>query len=155
MLRISVSALSSIDTFAWIILNLIYHFFHQNLWWFSCADVIRRLHLFQGEIHWPSVSILAKGIEQLIVSMRNVRLVIEAFCFCATFVFSVILGYFQYQEYNDNHDISSVSYRKFNTGLKDIYPSVSICLYSSFGMIFKQDKNILGYEGWKGGNIFL
>ena len=86
--------------------------------------------------------------------MRNVRLVIEAFCFCVTFVFSVILGYFQYQEYNDNHDISSVTYRKFNAGLKDVYPSVSICLYSSFGMIFKQDKNILGYEGWKGGNLY-
>ena len=86
--------------------------------------------------------------------MRNVRLVIEVFCFCVTFIFSVILGITQYQQYGENNDISSVKYRKLYNSLSDVYPSFSICLYSSYGMIFKQDRNILGHIGWKGGNLY-
>lgn len=70
------------------------------------------------------------------------------------FFLACLLSYLQYQNYAKNCDVSSVTYRKFNTEKRDVYPSFSVCLYSSFGMIFKQDKNILGLKGWKGGHLY-
>ena len=101
-----------------------------------------------------SVTFHTKDRDQIDISMKNVRLVIELLSFSVTIFLSVILSYFQYKQYVDNQDLSSITYRKFHSNMKDIYPTFSICLYSSFGMIFKQDTNILGYEGWKGGNIY-
>ena len=65
-----------------------------------------------------------------------------------------LLTFLQYQKYMKNEDVSSISYRRFNIERRDVYPSFSICLYSSFGMIFKQNENILGLKGWKGGNLY-
>jgi hypothetical protein len=65
-----------------------------------------------------------------------------------------LLAYLQVQNYAENHDISYVTTQKFNAQEKDVYPSFSVCLYSSFGLIFKQNKNILGFKGWKGGYTY-
>ena len=79
----------------------------------------------------------------------NVRKVIQpVFQFFTVFLAGLIC-YIQYQYYAKSHDFSVITYRKFNTASKDIYPSFSVCLYSSFGMIFKH-KNILGENRWKG-----
>ena len=57
-----------------------------------------------------------------------------------------------YQKYAANQDISSISYQRYNVDLKDVYPAFSLCLFSSFGLIFQQ--NILDMNGWEGGYVF-
>ena len=86
--------------------------------------------------------------------MNRTRIIYEILIYFVVFCFGLLFGYRQYQRYMNNHDISSISYRRFNSESKDAYPSYSICLYSSFGMIFKQDKNILGLKGWKDGSLY-
>ena len=88
------------------------------------------------------------------INMIKVREIMQLVFHLMAFVIAGLLSYLQYQNYAKNHDISSVTYRGFNTERKDVYPSFSVCLYSSFGMIFKQDKNILGLKGWKGGHLY-
>ena len=64
------------------------------------------------------------------------------------------MTYFQLKIYIANRNTSFITYKKFNTEEKDQYPSFSICLYSSFGLIFNQSKDILGVKGWRGGHIY-
>lgn len=86
--------------------------------------------------------------------MINVKKVIKfVFCIIASLLAGA-LTYLQLQNYAENHEISYVTNRLFNAQEKDTYPSFSICLYSSFGLIFKQNKNIFGFKGWKGGYTY-
>ena len=86
--------------------------------------------------------------------MNRTGIVYEILICFVVFGFGLLLSYRQYQMYMNNHDISSISYRRYNSESKDDYPSFSICLYSSFGMIFKRDKNILGLKGWEDGSLY-
>ena len=87
--------------------------------------------------------------------MIMVKKVMSLIVFFLIFITACFLGYLLYKKYTKNDDISSVTYRPFNKeNPGDGYPVFSICLYSSYGMIFKQNKNILGIKGWKGGNLY-
>ena len=52
--------------------------------------------------------------------------------------------YEQFIEYLKNEDSSSVSFRKFNHDLRDLYPTYSICMHSTKGAILKPP--LLGNE---------
>ena len=68
--------------------------------------------------------------------------------FCVVLV--LYLTYQQFIEYTKNQDSSSVSYRSFNEEEKDVYPTFSICLYSSDGSILKEEMNYFGVKGING-----
>ena len=85
------------------------------------------------------------------ITVKKVAVFIVYICVLAL---AFVLTYFQIKSYLANRNTSFIAYRKFNTEPKDIYPSFSICLYSSFGLIFNQNKEILGVKGWRGGHLY-
>ena len=86
--------------------------------------------------------------------MITVKKVIVLIVYVSVLTLACILTYFQLRLFLANHSTSSITYRKFNTDKVDLYPSFSICLYSSFGLIFNTSKDILGVKGWRGGLLY-
>ena len=85
------------------------------------------------------------------ITAKKVTVFIVYICVLAM---ACILTYSQLKNYIANRNTSFIAYRKFNSQQKDLYPSFSICLYSSFGLIFNQNKDILGVKGWRGGHLY-
>ena len=56
------------------------------------------------------------------------------------FMLAGYMAYQQFQLYVSNNDTSSVSYRKFNSGPQDLYPTFTVCLHSYHGGIFRTDQ---------------
>ena len=87
-------------------------------------------------------------------TMITVKKVIVLVIYISVLILACIMTYFQLKIYVANRNASFITYKKFNTEKKDQYPSFSICLYSSFGLIFNQSKDILGVKGWRGGLMY-
>ena len=64
------------------------------------------------------------------------------------------MSYQQLLQYLRNEDSSSVSFRKFNSDKRDVYPSFSICMHSVKGATLKKYPDIQGFNGSNGAEIY-
>ena len=66
-------------------------------------------------------------------------------CNLACISLAVVYTYLQIKIYFDNEDVSSISFRKFENGNEDKYPTYSICFEDSFiHQIYKQEPVLTG-----------
>ena len=85
----------------------------------------------------------------------NLRKIVSVKLFQSICILLVILmSYQQLLQYLRNEDSSSVSFRKFNSDKRDVYPSFSICMHSVKGATLKKYPDIQGFNGSNGAEIY-
>ena len=65
------------------------------------------------------------------------------------FAFAGYMVYLQFEAYFKNRDVSSVSYKRFNDGAEDVYPTLSVCVVSYDGQLFRDSLGDSASSYWK------